>query len=191
MDRLVSDLVDVSRVRAGMLELHLESTDLASIVCEAVQALRLGNPDRTVEFVSPEEQRVPVMADAYRLGQVVTNYLTNALKYSPADRPVEVGLQVDDQLARVWVRDEGPGLPPEEQERIWEPFHRTPGIEDQSGTGVGLGVGLHICRTIIEEHHGQVGVQSTPGEGSTFWFSLPLATQAPASQGSEASTPEC
>jgi signal transduction histidine kinase len=86
---------------------------------------------------------------------------------------------VDAQQARVWVRDEGPGLPPDEQEHIWERFHRAQGIEVQSGIGVGLGLGLHICRSIIEQHHGQVGVQSAPGQGSTFWFSLPLGAQQP------------
>ena len=84
---------------------------------------------------------MPVLADADRLGQVVTNYLTNALKYSPADRPVTVGLDAEGKQARVWVRDEGPGVPPEEQEHIWERFHRVKGIEVQSGSGVGLGLG--------------------------------------------------
>jgi signal transduction histidine kinase len=105
----------------------------------------------------------------------VTNYLTNALKYSPAKQPVVVGLDVASNEARVWVRDQGPGLPPEEQVRIWERFHRVKGIKVQSGTGVGLGLGLYICRIIIERHQGQVGVESAPGQGSTFWFTLPLA----------------
>ncbi len=180
LERLVNDLVDVARIRGGRLEFRMAQTDLATIVREAVEGQRQANPERTLVLESPGEQLVPVTADAHRLGQVVTNYLTNALKYSPADRPVEVGLQVRDRQAQLWVRDAGPGLPPQEQEQIWERFHRAQGIEVQSGTGVGLGLGLHICRTIIEQHQGQVGVQSAPGQGSTFWFSLPLATQQPA-----------
>ena len=191
LERLVNDLVDVARVRAGRLELHLAPTDLATIIREAVEEQRQIHSERTIMLECPEELRVLVTADAHRLGQVVTNFLTNALKYSPADRPVEVGLQVKDQQARLWVRDGGPGLPPEEQARIWERFHRAPGIEAQSGTGVGLGLGLHICRTIIEQHHGQVGVQSAPGQGSTFWFSLPLATPEPVQMGSGVSGSEC
>ena len=178
LERLVNDLLDVSRIQADKLDLRLEQADLAAIVREAVEAQGLVQPDRTIRLLFPAELRVPVHVDAGRTEQVLTNYLTNALKYSPADRPVEVGISVEEQQARVWVRDQGPGLPEEEQERIWERFHRVPGIEDQSGTGIGLGLGLHICRTIIEQQHGQVGVESSPGKGSTFWCTVPLASAA-------------
>ena len=77
------------------------------------------------------------------------------------------------------MRDEGPGLSLEEQQRVWDWFYRVPGVEVQSGSGVGLGLGLYICRTIIEEQGGHVGVESTPGEGSLFWFTLPLVMQDP------------
>ncbi len=177
LDRLVNDLVDVARVRSGKLELHPRPADLADIVLEALDEQRRLATERTLLLQFPADLRVPVNVDADRIGQVVTNYLTNALKYSPADRPVAVGIEVNGQQARVWVRDEGPGLPTEEQERIWERFHRASGIVVQSGSGIGLGLGLHICRTIIERHHGRVGVESAPGRGSTFWFTVPLASQ--------------
>jgi signal transduction histidine kinase len=193
LDRLVNDLVDAARVRSGRLDLHMVPMDLGALVRETVEDQRRLNPGRTIHLEGTrdgEEQLVPVLGDAHRLGQVVTNYLTNALKYSPADRPVAVGLQVDGHQARLWVRDAGPGLPAEEHARIWARFHRAEGIEVQSGTGVGLGLGLHVARTIIEQHHGQVGVQSTPGHGSTFWFTLPLARQEPAQEESGGDTPE-
>jgi PAS domain S-box-containing protein len=176
MEQLINDLLDVSRIQAGKLDLHQEQTDLVCLVREAIEAQRQAAPERTIIFHHPEDGSVPVLADPGRIEQVVTNYLTNALKYSSAECPVEVGVQIEPQQVRVWVRDEGPGLPPEEQERIWERFYRVKGIELQSGTGVGLGLGLHICRTIVERHQGQVGVESTPGEGSTFWFTLPLTS---------------
>jgi signal transduction histidine kinase len=172
--RLVNELLDVSRVQAGKLELHPEPVDLATIVRETVEEQREIHPERTLIYPFPADGRVPLMADADRIGQVVTNYLTNALKYSPEEHPVEVGLALDAEQARVWVRDQGTGIPPEEQAHIWERFHRVPGIQVQSGSGVGLGLGLYICRTIIQQHHGQVGVESAPGQGSTFWLTLPL-----------------
>ena len=176
LERLVDDLVDVSRVQAGKMELRPEHTDLPTIVRQAVTAQCQAAPERTITLEVPEALRVPVVADPWRIEQVVTNYLTNALKYSPADRPVAVGIELGDQRMRVWVRDQGPGLPLSEQEHIWERFHRAKGIEVQSGTGVGLGLGLHICRTIVERHEGCVGVESAPGAGSTFWFTLPLTS---------------
>jgi signal transduction histidine kinase len=86
-----------------------------------------------------------------------------------------VGLEADDRMARVWVRDEGPGVPVAEQEHIWKQFYRAPGIAYRSGSGVGLGMGLHISRTIVERHGGHVGVESAPGAGATFWFTIPRA----------------
>lgn len=175
LDRLVNDLLDVSRIQAGRLEMRLEPADLAVIVRERVEEQRQMYSRRDIRLYLSREQPVPIVADAERIGQVVTNYLTNALKYSREDRLVEVGMDMDEQQARVWVRDHGPGIPVEEQARVWERFHRAAGIEVQSGSGVGLGLGLHISKTIIQEHQGQVGVESTPGVGSTFWFTLPLA----------------
>ncbi len=174
-DRLVNDLLDVSRIQAQTMQLLLKPCNLANIVQEAVEDQLQCAPTRTIHMEMSCENEVPVQADADRLVQVVTNYLTNALKYSASSRPVTVRLQVEGQMAQVQVQDEGPGLPEAEQEHVWELFHRVPGIEVQTGSGIGLGVGLHVCRTIIERHGGSVGVQSRQGEGSMFWFSLPLA----------------
>ena len=178
MEALVNDLVDVSRIQAGKLELRPEQMDLVDVVHDAVAAQREAAPERRISLQRDRiELSVPVYADAGRIEQVVTNFLTNALKYSPADCPVEVGieLEVASRHVRVWVRDFGQGLPLSEHEHIWERFHRVQGVEVQSGAGIGLGLGLYVSRLIVERHQGQVGVQSIPGQGATFWFTLPLS----------------
>ena len=179
-DRLIHDLLDVSRMQSNTLKLSLNPCDLAWIVKEAIENQRQAAPSRTIQLDLSAEDKVPVQADSDRIAQVVTNYLNNALKYSTPDRPVEVRLEVEGTIARVTVSDQGSGLCPAEQENIWERFYRVRGITEQSGSDVssgGLGIGLYICRTIIEQHHGEVGVRSSPGKGSNFWFTLPLAEQ--------------
>jgi signal transduction histidine kinase len=176
-NRLVGDLLDVSRIRANKLEYRMAEHDLAAIVQDAVDEQRLSWAGREITLDVPATP-VPVRADAQRIGQVVTNYLTNALKYSPPDTPVHVLLRVEGPQARVGVRDQGPGLSAAQQQHIWDRFHRVPGVRQQSGSGAGLGLGLHITRTIVEYHGGQVGLESAPRRGSTFWFTLPLAKSA-------------
>jgi signal transduction histidine kinase/CHASE3 domain sensor protein len=212
LTRLVDDLLDMSRIRADKLELRPELCDLVAIVRDAVQEQREVSPGHTITLSLPQSGLAPVvasvMADADRMGQVVTNYLTNALKYSKESEPVAVDVSIvggpapgSAPVVRVAVRDRGPGLPPEEQEAIWEPFHRARGIDVVSGSGVGLGLGLYISRTIVERHGGAVGLESAPGAGATFSFTLPLATSdiptggapaaaAPAANPREAEAPD-
>ena len=174
-NRMVSDLLDISRLQADKLELRLVLCDLAAIVLEMVEDQRSTTLKRAIHLDMPEGITVPVIADPERIGQVINNYLTNALKYSQEGRPVIVQLKKEENVVRVLVRDEGPGLTPEEQVQVWERFYQVEGIKRQRGSSVGLGLGLNICRAIIEQHKGEVGVESTKGEGSMFWFTLPLA----------------
>jgi PAS domain S-box-containing protein len=173
IERLVDDMVDVSRIGAGRLEIRRQRCDLAAIVRNSVDEQRLSAPDRQI-LLTGADSALPVDADPDRIAQVVTNYLTNAIKYAYGERPIQVGLASDGLAARVWVGDEGPGLSAEEGERIWEVFYRVAGVEHRHGSSVGLGMGLHICRTIVEQHGGRVGVESIPSVGATFWFTLPL-----------------
>lgn len=173
-NRMISDLLDVSRIQANKLELVMRPCDLVGIVCEAVEDQRYSEPERVIILQLPDEKELIVFGDADRLSQVVHNYLSNALKYSPVDRPVIVRLIKQHDTAQVTVKDEGPGLSAEERKHVWERFYRVKGIQAQSGAAPGMGLGLHICRTIIEAHQGSFGLESTPGKGSLFWFALPL-----------------
>ncbi len=164
----------MSRIGSNHLEVRFQECDLAALVRECVEEQRRAWTARTITLNLPDGP-VPVRADADRIAQVVTNYVTNALKYSAEDRPVAVRVDADDATARVSVRDQGPRLSPAQQKHIWDRFHRVPGVEVQNGSGVGLGLGLYISRSLVQRQGGQVGVDSTPGAGSTFWFTLPRA----------------
>lgn len=174
LTRLVNDLVDVSRIRSEKLALTPERIDLAEGIRDIVEEQRSAQPGRTITCEIEPPEGLTVVADADRIGQVLTNYLTNALKYSPAEHPIVVRARREAGHVLVSVRDFGPGLHPDEHEHIWDPFYRAAGISHQSGSGVGLGLGLHISKTIVERHGGEVGVTSSPGAGATFWFTLPL-----------------
>ena len=172
--RLVEELLEASRLETRKFELSVHPENLVTIVQETVANQQQAARTRHIELVLPPDELVPVIADAGRVGQVLTNYLTNALKYAPVDQPVSVRLEVTGTVARVSVRDLGPGLTPEQQHRVWERFYQVAAPEHQGPDG-GLGLGLAIARAIVEQHQGQVGVESAPGQGSTFWFTLPLS----------------
>ena len=176
-NRMISDLLDVSRVQANALSLVLQPCSLAMIVRDAVEDQRYVTPERAIALDLPDGWAALVVADADRIAQVVHNYLTNALRYSPPERPISVYMERDGGVARVCVRDEGPGLSSEEQLCIWERFYRAKETEVPSGSHMGLGLGLYICRAIIEYHNGHYGIQSVRGKGSVFWFTLPLAQE--------------
>ncbi|GAC1388518.1 MAG: hypothetical protein NVS4B12_13330 [Ktedonobacteraceae bacterium] len=177
LTRLINDLLDMSRIQAHKLEPHMEYTDLMTVIRDVVQEQSRGAATRTILLHLPSENTVPVFIDVDRIEQVVTNYISNALKYSATDKPIAVSSHVQHSEVVVSVHDEGPGIPAEEWKHVFERFYRVKGIEVKSGSGVGLGLGLYICKTIIELHQGQVGVESEEGKGSTFWFSLPLANE--------------
>ncbi len=178
LGRMVAMLFDMEQLQAAKLKLDTQPCELAALVRDQVEDAHATSPTRTIRFSAAHDRPLPVIADASRIREVVTNYLSNALKYSPEDRPVEVEVQARSRRVIVSVRDQGPGLSPEEQTLVWERYHRGSGRDVQGDVAGGLGLGLYICKAIIEGHGGEVGVESEVGKGSTFWFSLPLAGQA-------------
>ena len=178
-EQVIKDLIDDARIQTNTFELHLQPGDLLMLLREAVANQQRLTPERTIVLdLRSAEQVVPVNVDAERITQVIHGYLANALSYSPADQPVTVQLTVEHGLARVAVHDEGPGIPLGEQERIWERFYFARRDTVQREHNLSVGLGLYLCQEFIERHHGSVGVQSDPGHGATFWFTLPIEGSA-------------
>ena len=175
LSRLVNTLLESSRITANTMDLLLELCELNTLVQEVVQEGRHIPNTRKVHVEILAEESVLVMADVNRIKQVVFHLVSNAHKYSPLEECIDILLQTEGDKARISVHDAGPGIPLSEQNKIWERYYRVPTINIQNGSEIGLGLGLHISRSIIEQHHGHIGIQSTPGLGSTFWFTLPLS----------------
>jgi excisionase family DNA binding protein len=173
--RLAGNLLDASRIEANKFELSPVWCNLVEIVRETVTNQQELAAQRAFELELPVDDLVAVIVDADRIRQALTNYLTNAHKFSPSDQLIKIYLEVGDARASVSVQDKGPGIPDSEQSRIWGRFEQ--GQRRTVGSGGGLGLGLYITREIILQHRGQVGVKSHFGEGSTFWFTLPLADE--------------
>ena len=175
--RLVAELLDVSRMEMQKFEISLQLCNLTTIVQQVVANQQQVVPTHTIELILPPQASLPVEADPDRIEQVLTNYLANAFKYSAPEQKVRIQLSVVGLMVRVAICDQGPGLTLEQQQRIWDRFYQVKDSRQQNSAG-GLGLGLYIVRTIIAQHQGQVGVESQPGQGATFWFMLPLADES-------------
>jgi len=172
MDRLIQDLLDVSRIQAGKaLKIEPSSEPPAKLVRGAVEAFRAAAQEKGVQMdVHAPEDLPPVRADEPRIQQVLSNLLANAVKFTPPGGHVWVTAERVAEGVRFSVRDTGPGIAPEDLERIFQPFWQ---VRRTARLGVGLGLG--IARGIVEQHGGRIWVESRPGAGSTFSFTLPLA----------------
>ncbi|KQX21912.1 hybrid sensor histidine kinase/response regulator [Variovorax sp. Root434] len=174
MVRLIDDMLDVTRMRRDALSIKTEPVDLAALARAVVENLRqqAEAAGSAITLIAPAE--LHGVWDEFRIEQVLTNLLTNALRYG-GGKPVEMVVQQMGGTARVAVRDQGIGIAPEDQERIFKQFERT---KDSRKHAAGLGLGLYITHKIVSLHGGQIGVESASGEGSRFVVDLPLEPPA-------------
>lgn len=166
---LVSDLLDISNMESGKMKFNIRPFSFEDMLNNAIDNIQQIHPEHRISRIGSANFFYP--GDEMRLEQVVVNYLTNAIKYSPDEKEIEVETLTADNMLEVRVKDHGIGISKELQEQLFEKFFR---VEETSNRFQGLGIGLFICQEIIQRHGGQCGVESEPGKGSTFYFKLPL-----------------
>jgi two-component system, OmpR family, sensor histidine kinase MtrB len=169
MERMLEDFLDFAKIEAGLLELRIDSHDACELVEEVVELFEGMSHEHPLEVRLPDGP-VPIRCDQLRIEQVITNLVSNAIKYSPPGSSVEVSLRAEADEVEVRVVDHGMGIAPQDLARIFEPFRR---VGLSTGTVPGVGLGLFVVRKIIDAHAGRIEVQSTPGRGSTFRILLP------------------
>lgn len=177
INRLIDDMLDISRIRTGRLELTLEKTDLAKLVRETIERMRPQLADVCCDVTLSASHEVWIELDSFRIEQVMMNLLTNAMKYGKG-KPVEVAVEAAASPlsgAVIKVRDQGIGIKENDQRRIFSRFERAVSHKEISG----LGLGLAIAKDMVEAHGGTITVESAPNKGSTFIVTLPAAPSVP------------
>ena len=169
--RLINDLLDISKIESGKMELHLARLNVTDCVRKSMRSLRSLAEVNNVSIDVEQDGPLPeVMADRDRLEQVITNLLSNALKYSPPEKAVRIRVSAVDNSVRVVVSDEGLGIPPDQLSKVFDRFQQL------SGAKKGSGLGLTIARALVEQHQGRIWVESELGRGTSFYFAIPAAS---------------
>ncbi len=182
MVELTNDLLDLSRIRTGSIQLNLEWFDIGELISDTVTTIQRTNPER--EIVIKGKTSVRIFADKNRIGQVLTNLITNAVKYSPQKTKVVITVKTDKSNLTVSVKDYGQGIPPSQQTKVFNRFYRASSATTDQPS---LGIGLYITSTIIKQHKGKIWIESNGSKkktkkrtsrsrGTTFIFTLPIPT---------------
>ena len=175
---LIDNLLDSSRLETGTLGMTLEPTKLSTIIRDSVSRTQAVYPDMEVAIEIGDD--IPMLqADPTRIAQVMDNLLSNANKYAPGSQ-IAVASDRRDNVVEIGVQDGGPGIPPEHVPHLFERFYRVP---EQTSNVRGTGLGLYICRKIIEAHSGEIGVESQEGSGTRIFFTLPIEVMEPVPEG--------
>jgi signal transduction histidine kinase len=174
IQRLVDSLLDLNRLEAGQPVADQKVVDPIALVRQAIRDVSPASEGRRQNIKTNLPERLPFLwVDAGMSHRVLVNLIENAIKFTPTEGNIEVGVKKAGDWLQFWVRDNGPGIPPAEQERIFEKFTRLRGKNIPGG----LGVGLAFCRLAVQGHGGRIWVESQDGKGTVFHFTLPLATQ--------------
>lgn len=169
LNNLVSDLLDISKIEAGKMKFDPAPFDICQVVRDAIDLITQANTTHTIRLYTDLKKFI-VTGDSQRIDQVILNLLTNAIRYSPGSFEIDVYISAENGLVKVGVRDRGIGIPEDKLTQIFSRFYRI----NENKSSLGLGLGLYLSRQIIERHHGHIWAESKPGEGSVFYFTLPI-----------------
>jgi len=169
LNQLISDLLDISRIQSGRMQLNLEETRLCPLLKKTVKALQYLSSKHKLHILCDINPKL--FADKERIEQVLTNLISNAIKYSPQNNNIEIKLMKKGKFAQISVQDFGVGISQAAQKRLFERFYRA---DKTANSFSGLGIGLYISNEIIKRHQGKMWVESEEDKGSTFYFTLPL-----------------
>ncbi|MFC1613805.1 sensor histidine kinase [Gemmatimonadota bacterium] len=172
MLNLVNELLDVSVIESGKLEIHVESRSLKEVLEERVRICQSVAQRKNIQILATYSDIPHSLFDADRINQVVDNLISNAIKFSPPDTEIHISLSQEGEMAKVSVRDQGPGISEEDQAKMFGEFQKLSARPTGDETSTGLG--LSIVKKIIDGHKGNIWVESEIGEGSNFIFTLPL-----------------
>lgn len=175
--RLINDMLDLKKIEVGKMELHKTKVDVKELVSETLFALTGMARDAGIRLLDLSQEGRSVYADMDKATQILTNLVSNAVKFSPKDSQVSVVTHITEQeRIRFGVVDNGPGISEQDLHKLFDKFQQL----DSSDTRLqgGTGLGLAISKALVAEHKGAIGVESTPGQGSTFWFELPIYMEA-------------
>ncbi len=170
MTNMVNSFLNVSRLEAGKIHLNKTTFNIEELVKTIVDEMTVTAYHHQVNFKSCKP--LIVYADYEKTGQVITNLISNAMKYSSAGKSIEIACQEKDKMVQISVKDEGVGIHPQDIDRLFERYYR---VENTNAAMIsGFGIGLYLCAEIIQRHNGRIWVESEVGKGSTFYFTLPL-----------------
>jgi signal transduction histidine kinase len=188
LSRLLNDLLDLARSDAGRLAIAPQPTEVAPLIDDAVRTMRAQTEGAHQTLTQRVEQGLPLVdVEADRIRQILVNLLTNAHEYSPEGASIEARARALDAEVEIAVTDNGPGIPEDQLEHIFERFTRgDAGLTQRVG---GTGLGLAISKSLVELHGGTIAVDSTLGQGSTFRFRLPTAAAPPGTETSSSAEP--
>ncbi|MAP34491.1 MAG: histidine kinase [Halomonas sp.] len=174
---LINEVLDLARIEAGHMTLSIEPISVEGVIEDACSTLEANIDAASIQLIRhPIDSTWSASADYTRTKQILLNLLSNAIKYNREHGTITIGVTQQDSELRFSISDTGPGIAPERQEELFEPFNR---LDAEYGTIEGTGIGLAITRELVERMSGCIGVDSQPGKGSTFWFTLPVANVAP------------